>query len=131
MRKIIFSLIAICLSLYVFGQEPETGGRNWPDPETRATELTKKMKDLIQLSEKQEAKVYELNLQNIKKRQEMFQNRTEDREAMQKKMKASDDDYEASLKKVLDENQFSKYIEKKQEIRQRSRERRQSRPADK
>ncbi len=118
MKKIIISIMAVCLSIYAIGQKPGVEGKTRPDAETRATELTKRMKDLIHFSDQQEAKVYDLNLQNLKNRREMMQNRTEDREAMKQKMKASEDEYEASLKKILDEKQFNTYLKEKQNLRQ-------------
>lgn len=77
------------------------------------------MKDIIQFSDEQEKKVYDLNLDYGKKRREAYQNRTEDRDAMREKTKIINEEYDASLKKILDEKQFKKYLEEKENIRAR------------
>ena len=119
MKKIIISLFAVCLSFYSFGQQPGQGPGNRPDPETQAKEITKKMKEVIQFSDEQEKQVYELNLENAKKRRSLMQNRTEDREAMREKIQVLNSEYEASLKKILNEEQYKKWLEEKDNLRQR------------
>ena len=131
MRKIFLSLMAICLSFYAFGQKPLTPAGKQPTAETQAKELTKKMKDIVQFSDQQEAKVYELNLQNINKRKEITKSANKDREVMKQKMEPLQKEYEASLKKILNEKQFSTYLKEKQNIMQRAPKEGQGKPANK
>jgi hypothetical protein len=121
MKKIIFSLAVLFLALPGFSQQP--------DPESRAKDLTKKMKEIIQFSDEQVKSVYDLNLDFVKKRREVFQNRTEDREAKKAKMTQINAEYDASLKKILNEDQFKKYLEEKENIKARRERQGQGSPA--
>ena len=131
MKKILVSFLVLCLSVSTFAQQPGQSQGNRPDPETQSKELTKRMKEIIQFSDEQEKQVYDLNLEYAKKRRELFQNRTEDREAMREKMQAMNKEYDTALKNILSEQQFKKYLEEKETIRQRPpREGENSRPGN-
>lgn len=114
MKRIILSLSVVLFSLSIMAQPGQR-----PDPETRAKERTKRMKEVIQFSDEQEKKVYDLNLEFTKKRRELFENRTGDREEMREKMDVLNKEYDEKLKKILDEKQFKKYEEEKDNLRQR------------
>ena len=118
MKHILTLLGALFIIINLSGQAPPR------DPETTAKERTKKMKELIQFSDEQETKVYDLNLDLAKKRQTAFENRTGDREEMRATMKNIQDEYETELKKVLDEKQYIKYLEEKDNLRSGNRQQR-------
>jgi PBP1b-binding outer membrane lipoprotein LpoB len=121
MKKIIISIVVLILALPGFSQQA--------DPEARAKELTKKMKEIIQFSDQQEKAVYNLNLDFGKKRGELRKNQKGDSDAIKEEMKKMSADYEASLKKILDEKQFKKYLEEKENIMARPSGQGKGRPA--
>jgi|WetSurMetagenome_2_1015567.scaffolds.fasta_scaffold08537_2 periplasmic protein CpxP/Spy len=109
-------------------------GRGQLSPEDMATRQTEQMGEYLKFTDEQKTKVYELNLSNAKKTQELrsgvsFRDMSDsERQAFREKMNAQQEEKNQELKKILTEDQFKAYEKNMEEMRQRMRERMQQRP---
>lgn len=115
MKKILFSLGILSIVLSLSAQNPHKPF----SPENYAKDQTIKMKELIGFSDAQEKLVYDLNYKFEQKRQKAIQNRNGDRKSMREQMLNLRDEYDESLKKILNEKQYLKYLEEKENLRKR------------
>lgn len=91
------------------------------DPEERAKQQTAELKEELQLNEDQSTKLEELFVKSGKESQAMFEAMREggdtDRSEMREKMQASREKQQEEVKKILTEEQFTKYEKLMQERR--------------
>lgn len=117
MRKWIIASGLVLISLSTMAQQRRGGER--PSPEERATRMTERMAESLELSEDQKKQVLEINLENAKRqeaeRAEMSEARKKEMEARREEMKKQ----EAKLMEVLTDEQKVKWEEVKKENRGR------------
>ncbi|GAF04443.1 DUF4890 domain-containing protein [Saccharicrinis fermentans] len=123
MKQLIFSLIAIlAISFSVEAQRPQKGKMG--TPEEMAQKQTERMKESLNLSDEQEAKVKSINLEFAEKQQELVNSSSGDRTAMRESMKTIREDKKAALKKVLTDEQYKKMETQEKETGERRGQRR-------
>lgn len=117
MKKWIIASGLVLISLSTMAQQRRGGER--PSPEERATRMTERLAEELQLTDAQKAQVLEINLENVKnqeaKRAEMTDARKKEMEARREEMKKQD----AKIKEVLTEEQKVKWEEIKKENREK------------
>lgn len=79
------------------------------DPEERAKQSTKELKEALDLKEDQEKKVYDLNLKTNKEMSAAWQDADGDRDVMREKMGKVRDNTNKEMKKILSDDQYKKY----------------------
>ena len=113
-------MIAVLLGTAMSMAQP--GGQRNMDPEEMAKRQTEQLKEALGLNEDQEKKVYDLNLENAKKRAEMFEEMRESGsgfEGMRDKMEALREDENKKMKAILTDEQWTKYEKYMEERRNR------------
>lgn len=88
------------------------------DPEERAKQTTAELKETLDLKKDQEKKVYELNLKANKEMTAAWQDADGDREVMREKMGKVRDNTNKEMKKILSDDQYTKYEKFLEEKRQ-------------
>ena len=121
MKKIVL-MAALLLSLSASAQDQQRGQRRQFEPKEMATRQAQMLKDSIGINDEQYKKVYELFLKSANEmqaeREKMQQSGDRpqfDREAWQKRNEAQN----AELKKIITEEQYDKYQQMQQRMRQR------------
>jgi Spy/CpxP family protein refolding chaperone len=89
--------------------------------ETRAQKLTDKMKTALSLSDDQYAKVYDINLKYAKKNETLMEGSGSKLSKFQA-LKSDNEEKTKELKAVLTKEQFDKYKEMQQEMKEGVRE---------
>ncbi len=117
LKSTILSSLFIGIFMTGFAQNPQA--RPTVNPETNAKTQTKKMKEVISFDDKQEKKVYELNLDHAKKRNELIKTRESNRGQMRTKMDKLRAEYDAELKTILNKEQFKTYLKEKENLQRR------------
>ena len=120
MKKIGFLLIAVLLGAIISMAQP--GGQRNRNPEEMAKRQTERLKELLGLNKAQEKKVYDLSLENGKKRAEMFQEMRDSGngfEEMREKMQELRNDENKKMKAILTDEQWTKYEKYLEERRSR------------
>lgn len=117
LKSTILSSLFIGIFMTGFAQNPQA--RPTVNPETNAKTQTKKMKEVISFDDKQEKKVYELNLDHAKKRNELIKTRESNRGQMRAKMDKLRAEYDAELKTILNKEQFKTYLKEKENLQRR------------
>ena len=124
----IMVFLAICL-MPAFSQPPGGGqGRRRQMTEEEVTEGVRRTADSLDLTDAQEKKVLEFELEFYKERQKMFENfdpQTGDREAMRAKMMKQRDERNEKYDEVLTEEQLEKFKQMQERRRQQMRQRRE------
>lgn len=124
MKKTGTMLMSLMLISLVGLAQPRQRNMN---PEEMAKRQTAQIKEAVGLDEKQEKKVYELNLETGKKmralREEM-QGGAPAPEGMREKMREIREGQDEKMKEILSENQWKKYEKFQEERRARWRDRR-------
>lgn len=121
MKKLGILLIAIVLGTTISMAQNRGGQRDF-DPEERAKETTKELKELLGLKADQEKKVYELNLKSNKEMAAMraeMQSSGGGFEGMREKMTKMREETDKEMKKILTEDQMKKYVKYQEERRAR------------
>lgn len=123
MKRIFFATVALIFAASMFAQAPQRGERREFKPEEMATRITDGMKKELDLNEKQYKSVYNLYLKRGEQMQEQRAKREQgqqiDREAMREEMKKQQEAMDASLKKILTAEQYTKYEEMQKKMQQR------------
>ena len=117
LKSTFLSSLFIGIFMTGFAQNPQA--RPTVNPETNAKTQTKKMKEVISFDDKQEKKVYELNLDHAKKRNELIKTRESNRGNMREKMDKLRAEYDAELKTILNKEQFKTYLKEKENLQRR------------
>jgi hypothetical protein len=120
MKKVLSPLMimSFCLiSMVTFSQQTK------PDPEARAKRLSEKMKTELSLSESQYSKVYDINLKYAEKMKDLRGAEGDKHEKMTSVRDLNKNKNE-ELKAVLSEEQMSKYVAMRKEMKNKARDRR-------
>jgi len=124
----IMVFLAICL-IPAFSQPPGGGqGRGRQMTEEEVTERVRRTADSLDLTDAQEKKVLEFELEFHKERQKMFEDfdpETGDREAMRAKMMEQRDERNEKYAEVLTEEQLEKFEQMQDRRQQQMRQRRE------
>jgi len=96
------------------------------DPEDFAKRQTAQLKEELDLNKEQEEKVYDLNLESIKKMNKLREERQSGGgfEGMREKMTEIREEQNKKMKEILSEEQWTKYEKLQEERRGRMRDRR-------
>jgi hypothetical protein len=89
-------------------------------PEGRAAELTKKMQTTLSLTDDQVPKVQTINLKYAQKNQQIWAG-ADGRFAKVRALRSSQKDKDKEMKTVLDKDQYKKYEEMQQEMKDKAR----------
>ncbi|TLX70936.1 DUF4890 domain-containing protein [Labilibacter sediminis] len=117
MKSLLFGLITVLafgLSSSVMAQ-----GNKGGTPEERAQKQTEQMKTSLQLDEEQSAKVAELNLKYIKKRNHVRKDNSGDKEGMRAAMSQLNKERNAEFKEVLTEEQYQKFLKREEAMKKK------------
>ncbi len=117
LKSALLSTLFVGIFMTGFTQNPQA--RPDVNPETSAKAQTKKMKEAISFDEKQEKKVYELNLDHAKKRNDLIKARESNRGQMREKMDNLRAEYDKELKTILNKEQFKTYLKEKENLQRR------------
>jgi len=111
MKKMFLSAILfIGLGTMAFAQQPGKGMRK--SPEQRAEKMTAVLEEKLQLSEEQKAKIYAINLENVKKRDAERRERMKtERAAMKESLQKQDE----QITGILNDDQKSAFENLKKE----------------
>ncbi|WP_196890521.1 hypothetical protein [Aureivirga marina] len=113
-KKAIFTGLILLVTTFSFGQSTLEKMKKLP-AEDVAKQRTEIMDKKLDLTDEQEVKVQEINLESSKKRKEIFQNTS--RFKIPRKLKVVKADYDEKLEKILSPEQFKLYEDKKGEIK--------------
>jgi Spy/CpxP family protein refolding chaperone len=107
------------------GQGGPRGGQQKESmtPEQRAEKITTKMTEELGLSEDQKQKIYQVNLENAKKRDANRATMEEERKAKRTEMQAQNQAQNEQIEAILTPEQKTKWEEVKKENRKEIRER--------
>ena len=122
MKTLLSLLILVATSTLAFGQEKLDKLFAETTPEERARYQTERMKEKLSLRQEQEEPVYTVNLAYAKKL-ELAHAQGGGRLQRLKRMKSVSEEKDAKLKQVLDSNQYNRYEQMKEELRESMRER--------
>lgn len=86
-------------------------------PEEKAKMMTDKMKDKLGLTDEQYAKVEAANFDFVTKKFALKQ--ADDKTGLDNKIKALKDEHNAALKGILDEEQFKKFTEMEDKMKEK------------
>lgn len=118
MKKILFALVAMMVTLSAFAQGPQRGERREFKPEEMATRQADRIKQACNIDDKQYDKLYNLFLNQSKEMQKQMQagqGQRMSREEMQKRF----EEREKAIKAILTDEQVKAYDKMQQEQRQR------------
>lgn len=116
------TLMVMALGLNLTAQDVE---KEKLTPEKRAEVATTQMKVRLDLSDEQTAKVKAVQTDHFKKVEKNLEEMRAHREVMDARMKKQTDETDAELKKILTEEQFKKYQEKKENRKEKMEKRRE------
>ncbi len=122
MKTFLSLLILVAASTLAFGQEKLDRLFAETTPEERARHQTDRMKEKLSLRQEQEEPVYTVNLAYAKKL-ELAHAQGGGKLQRLKRMKSVSQEKDAKLKQVLDSNQYNRYEQMKEELRESMRER--------
>lgn len=111
MKRFVFLMMAVVLGTTLSIAQSRGEQREF-NPENMAKRQTEELKEKLGLDKAQEKKVYELNLESGKKMAAMrgdMQMGGGDRDKMREKFGKLRDDQNKEMKKVLSEDQYTKY----------------------
>jgi hypothetical protein len=117
MKKYIITL-AISSAVVMGNAQTNQGGWQKPDPQAQ----TDKMAENFGLSADQKTKVLAVNTDAAQKMQALSANNN-DRESMRGERKKIEQEKESKLKEILTDEQFKKYMAKKEEMKQQRQQR--------
>lgn len=102
--------MALALTFSLSAQPQRGEGRNTTPPTAQemATRQTERMKQNLSLTDKQYEQIYKLNLEQAKAREAQRKEAVKDQTGRQAAAKESREAYDASLKKILSDEQYQK-----------------------
>ncbi|ERM84112.1 hypothetical protein P872_00965 [Rhodonellum psychrophilum GCM71 = DSM 17998] len=113
-------LIAAIFSLTIFAVSAQRGHqKTMQSPEERAEKMTSKMTEQLELSEDQKKQIYQINLENATKRQAEMEARKEEMQAKRTAMMEKNKDQQEQIEAVLTPEQKTKWMELKDENREK------------
>lgn len=116
-------MVAFLLAGGIAVAQPGQGGERL-SPEERAARHTSRLVGELELDEEQAMQVEELNLQFSEQMMELRGTARGDREAMQERMKAIQEERNGEFQAILTEEQYARFLELEEEARNRMRDRR-------
>lgn len=125
----LFVLMTVSLSAQQHGSQ-HRGQRGQMSPEEMVKKQVEQMKTELNLNEQQETQVKELFTETFKQRGELMKKYQGQRDSVMFHMKKIEDQQNASLKKILTDNQYKTY-ETNQEKRKQEMEKRRKEMMDK
>lgn len=110
MKYLKFAIVAVCLigGLTAYGQEGEK-----MTPEAKAEKMTIKLVEKLELDEGQKEKVEAINLEFVQSANKLKTNSEISDDDKKSEFKSLKEDYKASMKDVLTEEQFAQFSEMK------------------
>lgn len=117
MKKLLIIAMMFSLSFTAFAQRGQQ--REMPTPEQRAEMMTNRMAEKLELSEDQKKKIYDIHLENAKKRQAEREARRAEMEGKREEMNAQRQKQNDQIEAVLTPEQKTKYAEMKASARER------------
>lgn len=117
MKKLLIIAMMFSLSFAAFAQRGQQ--REMPTPEKMAEMMTNRMAENLELSEDQKKKIYEIHLENAKKRQVERDARRTEMESKRQEMTAQRQKQNDQIEAVLTPEQKAKYAEMKANARER------------
>jgi hypothetical protein len=92
-------------------------GRNRPDPETMANRQADRLAKELNLDDATKQKVHDAALKQAQSMSANMSNSSTSREDRMKAMKANSDEFDASMKTTLSADQYKKYQEMKEKMK--------------
>ena len=120
MKKIGMILIALLICTVYTNAQPGRGSGSF-NPEQMAKQQTARLKEILDLDQKQEKEVFEITLETGEKMKEMRGNRQGNGrpEGMREKIVQIREDANEKMKEILTEEQWTQYVKYMEERRQR------------
>ncbi|MDR0699490.1 MAG: DUF4890 domain-containing protein [Tannerella sp.] len=119
-----FFVIAVCLmATFAIATAQQPRGGNFGTPEERAKNQTARLDSLVKLTDEQKVKVEAANLDLSKKMADAFRNNQDNREGRRAKMEELTAELEKQYKAILTEEQYKKYLDNRERLRERPRQR--------
>jgi hypothetical protein len=127
MKKLVVCIVAICMCIPLFAQEPQGGGQRGDgrrfSPEEMAKRTTEWMTKELNLTAGQTAPVDSINLLFAQAQQILFQSFDGERDKIREAMTALNQEKEKALTGVLTEEQLELYKKRVSEMATRRRQR--------
>jgi Spy/CpxP family protein refolding chaperone len=121
MKKIVLAVLALFVLIgNISAQENQLQGRKKKSPVERAEAFSKKMTKNLDLDATQQERVKVINLDRFKQLEEARSSFGGDRKQIASKVKEVNDAYFNNLKGILTPEQFSKFQEMKEEMKERA-----------
>ncbi len=123
MKKLLFAAFAACCLLAAFPASAQRhGGNHRMTAEEIAKTRTERMTEQLKLDDVQQQQIYRLNLDFAQKMQQLHASRKantegDTRQDDRQKMQELQDAYDAQLKKNLSREQYAKWSERQQQMR--------------
>jgi Spy/CpxP family protein refolding chaperone len=125
MKKTLFAVFALLFSFGMAMAQQELASAK-KDPVQRAERFTKKMVKELNLDQAQQERMKGINLERFKQLDEVKNTFAADKKTLQTKVKEINDNYFLTVKGVLSPEQFTKFQEMKEEIKEKAMARRQA-----
>ncbi len=117
MKKVLI-ICGLLFSVMTFAQAQD-GGRKMPSPEERAQKTTERLAEKLSLTEDQKTKVSAIYLEQANAMVKLREEKTGDREAMRAAMTKSNEDAEAKVNALLNDDQKKTFAAWKVERQER------------
>lgn len=126
MRKFMLAAFAILFACTTsMAQEGGLAAKSKKTPEERAESFTRRMTKELALDKPQQERVKQINLDRFKNLEEARNANSADKKEVARKVKSINDDYAATLKGILNADQFTKFQQMKEDMKERAFKRRQ------
>lgn len=126
MKKLLLAALALLLTIgSTMAQEGKLSGKTKKTPEERSEAFTRKMTKQLSLDQAQQERVKVVNLERFKRIEEAKAATVSNKKEVAAKVKEINEAYNANMKSVLSAEQFSKFMEMKEEMKGRAFKKRQ------
>jgi hypothetical protein len=126
MKKTWLAIFALFVGLTTAMAQQELAGSDKKDPVQRAERFTKKMTKELNLDAAQQERMKVVNLDRFKQLSEVKNTFANDKKMLQSKVKEINDNYFTTVKGILTPEQFTKFQEMKEEMKEKAMARRQA-----
>ena len=126
MKKTWLAIFAFISGLSSAFAQQELSGDGKMDPVRRAERFTKKMTTELSLDASQQERIKAINLDRFKQISEARNTFAQDKSTLRTKVKEINDNYYSTVTGVLNADQFAKFQEMKEEMKEKAMSRRQS-----
>lgn len=121
MKKFMILAVALFISVAgAFAQSASLAGKEKKSPEERAGKFTQRMTKELALDAIQQERVKGINLERFKQLEEAKSVATADKKEVATKVKQINENYFSNLKSVLTPEQFVKFQEMKEEMKEKA-----------